>query len=260
MFRDPFLSQRGRFTEHIPYSSDIEIIDQKLETNKFGAVIVEPTQGRGGIQVPPTGWLTALQKACTKTKTLLILDEIYTGWGRTGKLFACQHEGNLFNPDLICIGKAMGGGMPISACVGCSEMIDKVWPKSQGEAIHTSTFLGHPVACAAAIAAIDIITNDNLPLMAKYKGEKFIESLNSLAEKYPHHISEIRGKGLMLGLQMRSNSQAKELMLEMLRSGLILLLAGENGDVAELTPPLIITDDQINWILEQLSRYFAKLS
>ena len=123
----------------------------------FGAILAEPVQARGGINVPPAGFLPLLRELCDGLGALLILDEIYTGFGRTGKWFACEHSGTV--PDLICLGKALTGGFPLSACVGRAEVMDAAWPRSTGEAIHTSTFLGHPVGCAMALAQIKEIAS-----------------------------------------------------------------------------------------------------
>ena len=126
--------------------------DRFSAANKSARFLVEPIQARGGINVPPPEFLPLLRKLCDQFGALLILDEIYTGFGRTGKWFACEHSGVM--PDLICLGKALTGGFPLSACVGRADLMDAAWPASHGEAIHTSTFLGHPVGCAMALAQI----------------------------------------------------------------------------------------------------------
>ena len=127
-------------------------IRRLLRRERIGAILVEPVQARGGINVPPKEFLPMLRRLCDEHGALLILDEIYTGFGRTGKWFACEHSGVV--PDLICLGKALTGGFPLSACVGRADLMDAAWPESHGEAIHTSTFLGHPVGCAMALAQI----------------------------------------------------------------------------------------------------------
>lgn len=149
--------------------------------------------------------------------------------------------------------------MPISACVGRRDLIERAWPKSTGEALHTSTFLGHPVACAAAIASINAIVSQNLASRALSAGKRFRDGLISLSNSYPSSITDVRGMGLMLGFQMPSHASAQALMLAMLSAGLIVLLAGDDGDVVEITPPLMITNAQIDWCLDRLARYFAKL-
>ena len=260
LFRDPFVRQRGRFTRHLPFACDIPTVERELANGEIGAVIVEPIQGRGGIKIAPDGWLTDLQRACHAHGALLIVDEIYTGWGRTGKLFGSQWEGPGFAPDLLCVGKAMGGGMPISACVGSAALIERAWPRSSGEAIQTSTFLGHPVSCAAAVAAIRTIVDENLAERADIQGTYFLAQLNNLAQAFPNIIADVRGRGLMIGMQLATPDLAKRLMLAMLRVGLIVLLAGDRGDVVEITPPLIISKAQIEWIVSHLAPYFDHLS
>ena len=171
-FRAPFRSQLREFGNFLPFpvAADVSRRTSSGETTaeslrrltsaatkifhreKIGAILVEPIQARGGINIPPPEFIPLLRKLCDQHGALLILDEIYTGFGRTGKWFACEHSGVI--PDLICLGKALTGGFPLSACVGRADVMDAAWPASQGEAIHTSTYLGHPVGCAMALAQI----------------------------------------------------------------------------------------------------------
>ena len=244
-FRAPFLSQLGGFTRHLPYGCSLDQIAAHLQAHRPGAILVEPLQGRGGIVVPPPGWLAGLRDLCTATNTLLILDEIFTGWGRTGNWFACQFENVL--PDILCVGKAMGGGLPLSACVASAELMS-VWGKSTGEALHTSTFLGNPLACAAGLAALLVLEEDNLPERAAKIGQFFADGLRGLQAAFPDHIADVRGRGLMLGIEMASPSLALSLVPAALCHGLILLPAGD-GRVLEFVPPLVITEEQIKWCL-----------
>ena len=135
-------------------------IRRLFRRENIGAILVEPIQVRGGINIPPPDFLPMLRRLCDEHQALLILDEIYTGFGRTGKWFACEHSGTV--PDVICLGKALTGGFPLSACVGRADLMDAAWPPSSGEAIHTSTFLGHPVGCAMALAQIKEIKAQKL--------------------------------------------------------------------------------------------------
>ncbi len=247
-FRRPFADQLGRFAAHLPFGGPLDDIETTLRDGAFGAVLVEPIQGRGGIVVPPPGWLRGLRDVCTRTDTLLIFDEIFTGWGRTGEWFACQFDGIL--PDVFCIGKAVGGGLPISACVA-SQSLMSCWPVSTGEALHTSTFLGNPLACAAALAAISVLEREQLPERAKRIGAFFREQLQRLRERRPGQIMDVRGRGLMLGLEMASPGLALSLVPAALRRGLIVLPAGD-GRVLEFVPPLVITEDQILWCVDTL--------
>lgn len=253
-FRAPFQSQLGGFTRHLPYGCSLDRIAEHLKTHTPGAVLAEPIQGRGGIVVPPPGWLSGLRDLCTATGTLLILDEIFTGWGRTGDWFACRHESVI--PDILCVGKAMGGGLPLSACVASEELMS-VWGKSTGEALHTSTFLGNPLACAAGLAALAVLEDENLPKRAAEIGSAFADGLRGLQAAFPEQIADVRGRGLMLGIEMASPQMALSLVPAALRRGLILLPAGD-GRVLEFVPPLIITEAQIEWCLGAMREIIAE--
>ena len=252
-FRTPFQPQLGGFTRHLPYGCPLEHVRAHLTDHTPGAVLAEPIQGRGGIVVPPPGWLRGLREVCSETNTLLILDEIFTGWGRTGDWFACDHEKVI--PDILCVGKAMGGGLPISACVASTDLMAS-WGESTGEALHTSTFLGNPVACAAALAALDVLEEEDLPGRALQRGAVFAGGLHALQSEFPEQIAGVRGRGLMLGLEFVSPSLALPLVPVALRAGLILLPAGD-GRVLEFVPPLVIEEEQIAWCLAVLQRLLA---
>lgn len=248
-FRRPFLSQLGGFTAHLPFGGDLALVEEHLQQGTVGAVLAEPIQGRGGIVVPPSGWLPGLRALCTRFGALLILDEIFTGFGRTGDWFACQFEN--VTPDVLCVGKAMGGGLPISACVASADVM-ACWPVSQGEALHTSTFLGNPLACAASLAALSVLERDQLPRRARDIGAVFADGLRFLQSQHPLAIQEVRGRGLMLGLELASPALALALVPAALHRGLIVLPAGD-GRVLEFVPPLTITATQIAWCIDTLN-------
>src|SRR5262249_19829597 len=145
---------------------------------RIGAVLVEPVQTRGGIKVPPVEFLPLLRRVCDEAHALLICDEIYTGFGRTGRWFASEHSRTV--PDLICLGKALTGGFPLSACVGRADVMDEAWPPSSGEAIHTSTYLGHPVGCAMALAQIREIETKDLIGQSSHMGKWLLDQLRRL--------------------------------------------------------------------------------
>ena len=181
-FRSPFqlqLREFGHFVLFPTKTSDLATVEFQIRNffrrERVGAILVEPVQARGGINVPPPEFLPLLRKLCDEHGALLILDEIYTGFGRTGKWFACEHSGVI--PDLICLGKALTGGFPLSACVGRADLMDAAWPPSRGEAIHTSTFLGHPVGCAMALAQIAEIGKLKLPERSAELGKFLLEEL-----------------------------------------------------------------------------------
>jgi len=244
-FRAPFESQLGRFGRFAPFpKSDADLPPLRARLTKLlggktiGAILAEPIQARGGINVPPAGFLPLLRELCDQHGALLVLDEIYTGFGRTGKWFACEESATL--PDVICLGKALTGGFPLSACVGRADIIDAAWPRSAGEAIHTSTFQGHPVGCAMALAQIAEIRARELPRRAAESGRFLLDALRAEIAG-PDRRIEVRGRGLMAGLEIKNApGLAMRVIKEMLRRGFILLPEGASGEVISLTPPLTI--------------------
>jgi len=228
----------------------------------IGAILVEPIQVRGGIHVPPPGFLRLLRRMADEYHVLLILDEIYTGFGRTGKWFACEHEG--VAPDVICLGKALSGGFPLSACVGRAELMDRAWPASDGEAIHTSTFLGHPVGCAMALAQIEEIRLKRLVQRSSELGKYLLDSLGTFARGEagsPQVL--VRGRGLLAGLDLReaggapATARALAAVKAMLHRGFILLPEGESSNVISFSPPLTISAAQLDATLENLRSVLA---
>lgn len=210
----------------------------------FGAVIAEPVQGRGGIRVPPRGFLAELGRRARAGGALLIADEIFTGMGRTGALFASGHDGAV--PDLICLGKALGGGMPLSACCGPAAVMD-AWPPSTGEAVHTSTFLGHPLGCAAGLGFLEALDDDDLVGRARRLGTRALALLRAGLHGCDK-VVDVRGRGLMLGVELRKDGcpgPAVEVAGRLLERGLIVLPAGEEGEVVELTPPATLASEEL---------------
>src|SRR5271156_76106 len=254
-FRSPFqlqLREFGHFVLFPTKTSDLATVEFQIRNffrrERVGAILVEPVQARGGCNVPPKEFLPLLRKLCDEHGALLILDEIYTGFGRTGKWFACEHSQTI--PDLICLGKALTGGFPLSACVGRADLMDAAWPPSRGEAIHTSTFLGHPVGCAMALAQIAEIGKLKLPARSTELGEFLLGELQSKISGSKFQIS-IRGLGLMVGVELRlpdgepATDAAMLAIKTMLRRGYIMLPEGEFGNVISFTPPLTITKAQL---------------
>jgi acetylornithine/succinyldiaminopimelate/putrescine aminotransferase len=224
-FKAPFSGQIGNHVSHIPYGT------LPAHVRDFGAVIVEPIQGRGGMRTPPLGWLKALREICHRDGAILIFDEIYTGFGRTGDLFAFQHAG--VTPDLLCLGKGMAGGYPISVCMGKKEVME-AWGASKGEAIHTQTFLGNPVGCAMALACMEVIDSENLVEKSQKKGQ-WLE--NRLKKR-----GTLRGRGLMRGLEVPDSLALSRGLLE---RGYIALPAGVQAEVLAIIPPLNVHPDQL---------------
>lgn len=216
----------------------------------IGAVIVEPIQGRGGILVPPDDFLPGLRALCDAHGAVLIMDEIYTGFGRTGQWFACMHTG--VEPDVLVVGKALTGALPLSAAIGTRDVMD-AWPPSKGEAIHTSTFLGNPIACAAALAQIAELEERRLVERAARLGSALRERLDTWPRSY-EPVAEVRGRGLMQGVELvedrasgrPATSLAARIVSGALRRGVILLAEGPHGNVLAFTPPLVISEAQLD--------------
>lgn len=206
----------------------------------IAALIIEPVQGRGGCIVPPDGYLRGLREICDSLGILLIFDEIYTGFGRTGTLFACEHDA--VAPDIMCIGKAMANGFPISATIARPDIMD-VWPESPGEALHTSTHLGSPMGCAAALANLGEIDRLQLPQRARELGAQLGARLQALGANA--NVVDVRGRGLMWGIDLRDGATAARIVRDALKEGVILLQAGPQGNVLSLTPPLVISQSQL---------------
>ena len=224
------------------------------EGPEIGGVIAEPVQGRGGEIVPPDSWLPGLRRICDERGLVLVLDEIYTGFGRTGRWFACEHWGVV--PDVMTVGKALTGGMPFAACIGTPAVMN-AWPKSKGEALHTSTFLGHPLGCSAALAAIDVLQTEGLVERAAMEGEWALERLRRQLGDHPN-VGEIRGIGLMIGLELVRDRQTRDpvpeiagrVVVEALKRGVIVLSGGVDGNVISLSPPLSIRREQFHHALD----------
>lgn len=219
------------------------IRDAGTGSHPVGAVIVEPIQGRAGVRVPPGDFLPQLRDLCTELDVLLIVDEVYTGFGRTGRWFACQHWDVV--PDLLVLGKALAGGLPLSAVVGRPAVME-AWPPSDGEAIHTSTFLGNPVTCAAALAHLDEVEQKGLVERAAELGRWLSSRLAALAARQSR-VTGTRGLGLMQAVSLTGGAEsASRLATRALRRGVIML---PEGDALALTPPLVITKAQLDFAL-----------
>jgi 4-aminobutyrate aminotransferase-like enzyme len=241
-FRDPFAERLPGRTRFAPYD-DLEAVERiaRSEGEEIGAVVVEPVQGRGGERVPGEGFLPGLREICDAQGWLLIADEIYTGLGRTGATFACDHDAVI--PDLLCVGKGLASGMPLSACMGRAEVFE-AWPLSMGEALHTQTFLGHPASCAAALASLEVMATLDLPARAAQLGAEARDRLASGLRDVPR-VVDVRGRGLMIGVECREPALALAMTQRMLERGFVLLPSGDGGRVLSLTPPLTIGRDAL---------------
>lgn len=256
-FRTPFAALLAERTTRLPFPGALTPLDDALTAaraafehdREIAAVIVEPIQGRGGVNVPPAGFLRGLRALCDEHGALLICDEIYTGFGRTGAMFACEHEGVV--PDVLCVGKALGGGVPIAAVVGRATVMD-AWPQSTGEALHTATFIGNPLACAGALAALDELARLDLIARARDRGPAFGGLLQRF-RAYPT-VSDVRGLGYVWALEFTSAAEANRVVVSALARGVILLQSGPTGTSITFAPPLVIGDDQLTRALDIVER------
>lgn len=230
-YRTPFQPLVPGFT-HVPYGKT-EAVANAI-TDKTAAVLVEPIQGEGGIRVPPVGFLKELRELCNKKNVLLMFDEVQTGFGRTGKIFACEHSGVI--PDILCLAKAVGGGLPIGVTVAREDVMAAM---KRGE--HSSTFGGNPLVCAAASAAIDVLVGENLSERAATLGKYLIERLEETHKKYSI-VREVRGMGLMIGVECRFDIYT--ILMGTQNKGVIILDAGRN--ILRFLPPLVITKEQLD--------------
>jgi ornithine--oxo-acid transaminase len=230
----------------IPFG-DAQALEDVVSPNTVG-FLVEPIQGEAGVIIPPSGYLVDVKKICEKHNIVLILDEIQTGLGRTGKLLAEEHEG--IEADLTLIGKALSGGFyPVSAVLSSTEVMDVLQP---GE--HGSTFGGNPLACAVARTALKVLIEDNMIENAQKMGTYFLNELSLIKNPI---IKEVRGKGLMIGIELYPQAGGARKYCEKLQEkGLLCKETHEN--VIRFAPPLIITQDEIDWGLERINSVFKK--
>ena len=263
-FRQPFEDQLAPLREVLSFpesEADLCALDEslnRLDASCIGVVLVEPIQGRGGKIVPPDGFLALLRTWCDQHGVVLVFDEIFTGFNRAGKLFACEWEGVV--PDLICVGKSMSGGYPISACVGKSEVMDG-WPESEGEALHTSTFLGNPVGCAMAVASMLEHAQSHVSEMVSRNGALLMGLLKKLKSPLIH---EVRGRGLMLGVGLRhadgspAGDVAGGILSEMLQRGIMMLADGPAGNVLAFTPPFDLSEGEVEFVVSEIQSALSR--
>jgi len=228
---------------HAPYGrvADLAWFDEVLferivPATEVAAVVVEPIQGEGGYLVPEPGFLTGLRALCDRHGILLVADEIQSGAGRTGRMWAIQHEA--VEPDILLTAKGIASGMPLAGLIARAHILEAWSPGAHG-----STYGGNPVACAAALATIDLL-EEGLTANAGLQGERAMASLKPLPERFPGIVREVRGRGLMIGIELDGHDRATALELECLRRGLLILGAGRSA--VRLSPPLSVSAEQVD--------------
>lgn len=258
-FRQPFESWLHRDKVRvIPRHASLAQLEEAVRSLeeagvKGAAVIIEPIQGRAGVRPLDTGWLRLLYQFCHKQNMLLIYDEIMTGWGRTGSWTLAEDA----PCDLICLGKGLGGGMPLSACLGRKEFMD-AWPVCRGEAIHTGTFFGHPLAAWLGVKTLQRMEEEKLCERARVWGAYEMESLSRRLIPLKG-VKELRGRGLMWGIEFDRPHRGAELMGILRKRGVIAIPSGRQGEVLSLTPALNIPEEvfheAIDIVVEIISKF-----
>jgi LysW-gamma-L-lysine/LysW-L-ornithine aminotransferase len=238
-YREPFAPLVPDFS-HVPYNNVEEF--EKAIDNRTAAVILEPIQGEGGVRPATAEFLQAVRRACDEKGALLIIDEIQTGFGRTGRMFACEHFGVL--PDILTMAKGIAGGVPMGA-IGIDRRVGEIERLS-----HTSTFGGNPLACAAAVAAINVLMSQDLPRQAAETGEYFVRRLREIESP---RFREIRGLGLMIGVELKD--KAGPIAQALMEKGVLVLLAGTT--VLRFLPPLVINREQVDQVVKTLAIVLA---
>lgn len=250
LYRDPFKPLLEGFT-HVPFG-DFAAMEAAVD-EETAAVILEPIQGEGGIIVPPAGYLRQVKELCEAKGTLFIADEVQTGIGRTGAWFGVNHED--VKPDLMACAKALGGGvMPIGAIIGTP----KAWQGLiEAPFLHTSTFGGNQLACAAGVAAISVIKEENLLERGAETGAYLKAGLEKIAAEFPSVIKEIRGKGMMIGIELTKEGAGGMLMSLMIDKSIIVAYTLNNPKVIRMEPPLIMPKEVVDYVLDQFREAVA---
>lgn len=253
-FREPFRAHLHDRLTRLPYACPAARVAEILARRPaIGALLVEPVVGREGVVVPPSGWLAELAELCRTHEVCFVVDEVLTGFGRTGRWFAIEGEAAV--PDLLCCGKALGGGLPIGAVIGARRHL-AAW-RTDGEALHTGTFVGHPLACAAALAVLDVLEGEALVERAARLGGWLAARLAPIAAAGLRHC---RGRGLLYGIELETAEAAHRACREALRRGVLVLAGGPSGRVLQLCPPLTIAETQLETALDLLESSLPPLA
>lgn len=258
-FRQPFLPILPD-CYHVKFG-DADAIEAVLKSadvvgNDIAAVILEPIQGEGGINVPPDDYLPKVRDLCDRYGCLLILDEVQTGMGRTGKMFACEHWN--VSPDILCLGKALGGGvMPIGAFISTKTIWEHLIPEPW---LHSTTFGGNPLSCVAAIAGIHVLLEEKLPERAEKLGGYTMQKLKALRRRFPKLCLDVRGKGLMIGVAFPSDEIGYEISKGLFDSGVLVAGTEFHAQTLRIEPPLTITQQEIDQALSIMDKVFREVS
>ena len=251
IYQTPFPYEHHGWTTERALDSLDELFEAQVSPDRVAAIIIEPVLGEGGFVPAPPAFMVALREIATRHGILLVCDEIQSGFGRTGKMFAFEHSG--IEPDLVAIAKSVADGLPLAAVVGKAEMIDTVTPGGLG-----GTYGGNPLACAAALATLDVFEEEGLVDRARVIGARIERVLRDLQRRHPK-IADVRGLGAMLGIEFvdepdqPKSTYVKRVIDEARKRGLLLMAAGSKSDVIRFLVPLVISDDELDTGLARLA-------
>ena len=242
-YKTPFAPLLPGFV-HVPFG-DIAALTAAVD-EETAAILLEPIQGENGIRIPPDGYLKAARRLADQHGALLILDEVQTGLCRTGKFFACNWED--VAPDIMTLAKSLGGGvMPVGAIVGTAKVWNAVF--HENPYLHTSTFGGNEAACVAGITALTIMREENFAEQARIKGEKLLSGLKGIQAKHPTLVMDVRGRGLMIGVEFSDADIQKLTIGSLVENGVVVAYTLNNTKIMRVQPPLVITDEQIEKVI-----------
>jgi 4-aminobutyrate aminotransferase/(S)-3-amino-2-methylpropionate transaminase len=253
-YRDPFAAQLNPHVRFVPFPRSGEVdrslteVRKALAAGDVGSVLVEPILGRGGCVPSPPSFLRELASLTSAAGALLIADEIWTGLGRAGSMLTTVDEE--VTADLICLGKGLGGGLPISACVG-RESVMQAWAKGPEETVHTATFHGAPLACATALALLDVLKAEQIPQRARRVGAAWMDQIREACSGIPA-VLDVRGRGMMIGIEIDGSGRAMAISRMLLERGYIVLTGGTRGETLTLTPPLVIAENLLASFVDAL--------
>ena len=232
----------------MPYD-DVAALDKALDPDTVAAVLLEPLQGEGGVNVPPPGYLRAVREACDRSGSVFVADEVQTGLGRCGYRFACNRDDVV--PDVMTLAKGLSGGIvPVGAFIARPS----VWLRAFGHAplLHTSTFGGGELACAAALAAMDVLEDERLTDLARVRGERLLGGARAIAAEFPQVVREVRGLGLLVGVELTHEGYGGWIIPEMLKAGVTAAWTLNQQRVIRLEPPLVVSESEIDRALAAL--------
>ncbi len=258
-FRRPFGPMLPNI-EHVPFNDLLALRDMMTSCRAVGedvgAVLLEPIQGEGGVNIPDDDYLPGVRALCDEFGALFILDEVQTGMGRTGRMFCCEHYG--VAPDLMCLAKAFGGGVvPAGAVVGRREIFSRLF---DNPFLHTSTFGGNPLACAAALATINVLIEEQLPQRAARLGEHLLGGIRAAVAGHDDLVAGVRGKGLLIAIEFHDHATGFELAKRMLDRSVLVSGTLVNARVIRVEPPLTITEEEADYVCQALSQSLTSMA